>query len=115
MCVWSGTLSASLTVQLYNGHSSTLSLTVFATNRTGFVTMFVYYTVNKCYVTKLQELHSKGTTFSWSVSIYSLSQQITHLEVLKNPAYTPLHAGMDGIEELKIQLNSSIFIGLNAA
>ena len=41
MCVWSGTLSASLTVQLYNGHSSTLSLTIFATNQTGFGTMFV--------------------------------------------------------------------------
>ena len=33
-------MSASLTIQLYNGHSSALSLTVFATNQAGFVTMF---------------------------------------------------------------------------
>ena len=107
MCVWSGTLSASLTVQLYNGHSSTLSLTVFATNQTGFVTTFV------------QSKNVMSPNLKNYTVMVQLSPGVYQFTVTANNPFGSINiypsVRMDGIEGLKIQFNSSICIGLYAA
>ena len=87
-----------------------LSLTVFATNQTRFVTMFVQ-SINvmspnfKNYTVRVQL--SPGV-YRFTVT----ANNSRHLEVLKKLMYTFLCMGMDRIESLKIQFNYSIFIGL---
>ena len=102
-------MSASLTVQLYNGHSS-ISLTVFATNQTGFGTMFVQ---SKNVMSPNLKNYTVMVQLSSGVYRFTVTANNSFGSIEKSNIYPSVR--MDGIEGLKIQFDSSIFIGLYAA
>ena len=101
-------MSASLTVQLYSGHSSTLSLTVFATNQAGIITVFVQ-SINVL----SPNLKNYTLRVPLSPGVYRFTVKVNNSfgSTEKSNVYPPV--GMDGIEGLKSQLNFSMFYMLH--